>query len=641
MRFHRSVRLVVCCLSVGAVSACSGGGGSNGSGGGGNTGTLQFSANAFSGVEGTAVTLSVTRSGGTSGAASVTCASTGGTATTGQDYSAVNTTLSWADGDGTSKTCDVALSDDTDIDPGETITVTLSNATGATLGSPSTATVTITDTDSPGTLGFANSVYIVYEANGTTNIPVARSGGTGGSVSVTCAPSGGTAVSGTHYSMPSQTLTWAAGDTADKVCQLTALDNGSNDEPNRTVQLALSNVTGGATLGTTTATVTINDDPGVIRFSGTDFSALEGETKHATVNRVGGKNGQVSVSFKALGTVAFTQGAPAETPASYGAATSPSDYELSPGSVTWSNGDDAPKQITFSAKPDGAVEGPETFQLALCDAVGTNVGSIAGATVTINELSSAVNPAPGLGNLIDNKSGPVPSNLPIDITFTELLDPNPGNINNAIRVEFETNTDPGPPYTCTGSVDLVCVVPGSVTYDEPTRTLSFVPSAALHPDGGPVTVRVGSVQDTSGAASSPASYPLTVENGFSDTERPTVQDIYTETADGTRSTNEQAVAVDARMVAIIRDYMINTTTLNPNTIKLSHVVGTETRNVAGRVVFARPENGIGVQDTTVKFVPACSLQPNTNYTLTLTTGIRDAVRNTLLAEQAFSFKTAP
>jgi hypothetical protein len=113
-------------------------------------GTLQFSSAAQSVGEaaGTAA-MGVTRSGGTDGAASVQCTSTPGIAQSPEDYTAISAqVLSWANGDGATKPCNVTIIDDATVEQNETFTLSLSNESGAALGAPVSLTVTISDNDS-------------------------------------------------------------------------------------------------------------------------------------------------------------------------------------------------------------------------------------------------------------------------------------------------------------------------------------------------------------------------------------------------------------------------------------------------------------------------------------------------------------
>ena len=90
-------------------------------------------------------------------------------------------------------------------------------------------------------------------------ITVTRTGGSGGAVSVRFQTSNGTATAGSDYDGTSGTLNFAAGEvTQTFIIQL--LDD-ARDEPEETVNLTLSNPTGGATLGSpTTAVLTIVDN---------------------------------------------------------------------------------------------------------------------------------------------------------------------------------------------------------------------------------------------------------------------------------------------------------------------------------------------------------------------------------------------
>ncbi|MGH8047338.1 MAG: glycosyl hydrolase [Chthoniobacterales bacterium] len=91
--------------------------------------------------------ISVQRTGGTSGAVGITVATVAGTsAIAGADYTAKTSTLTWNDGEGGSKIFTVPVLTDTIAEGSETLSIQLSAITGgATLGAPSTATLTILD----------------------------------------------------------------------------------------------------------------------------------------------------------------------------------------------------------------------------------------------------------------------------------------------------------------------------------------------------------------------------------------------------------------------------------------------------------------------------------------------------------------
>ncbi len=130
-----------------------------------NPGTVQFSAAAFSVSEaGLLATITVTRTGGAAGAASVTYADAGGGTATGADYSMSGGTLNWAAGDAATKSFTVSITADAVSDDGETVNLSLSAATGASLGGPSTATLTIIEPP---------VVTSSDPANGTPNVSLA------------------------------------------------------------------------------------------------------------------------------------------------------------------------------------------------------------------------------------------------------------------------------------------------------------------------------------------------------------------------------------------------------------------------------------------------------------------------------------
>jgi len=113
------------------------------------TSTLQFAA-ATASVNETAgsVSLSVTRAGDASSAASVHFETSDGTAPQRNKYTFQAGTLQWAPGDATPKTIKVPIINEALVEGNQTFLVRLSNPTGTSaIGNPDTATVTIVDDD--------------------------------------------------------------------------------------------------------------------------------------------------------------------------------------------------------------------------------------------------------------------------------------------------------------------------------------------------------------------------------------------------------------------------------------------------------------------------------------------------------------
>jgi parallel beta-helix repeat protein len=114
-----------------------------------NPGTIQLTTSAASVNEAAGtITITVTRTGGSDGAVSVTYNTTDGTAVAPGDYAATAGTVNFADGDTANKTFQVTIVNDTLDEPDETFNVILANPTGgAALGATTTEVVTILDDD--------------------------------------------------------------------------------------------------------------------------------------------------------------------------------------------------------------------------------------------------------------------------------------------------------------------------------------------------------------------------------------------------------------------------------------------------------------------------------------------------------------
>ena len=112
----------------------------------GSAGTLQFSASSANiNEDAGSVSLTVTRSGGSSGTAMVNYTTQNGTAIASTDYTATSGQLNWADGSSDSQTITVPIINRAGTQGGRAFIVTLSDASGASLGSIYQVTVTIND----------------------------------------------------------------------------------------------------------------------------------------------------------------------------------------------------------------------------------------------------------------------------------------------------------------------------------------------------------------------------------------------------------------------------------------------------------------------------------------------------------------
>ena len=155
--------------------------------------------------------------------------------------------------------------------------------------------------------------------------------------------------------------------------------NDNVDEPSETVNLALSNPTGGATLGTPiTAVLTIGDEdvPGAIGFSAGTYTVLESAgLALITVTRTGAA-GAVTVDFTTAD----------------GSAIAPVDYTAVSRTLSFGGGETT-KTIAIPILEDGIREGNETILLVLSNPTGgATLGATSQAilTITDNEAGAIV-----------------------------------------------------------------------------------------------------------------------------------------------------------------------------------------------------------------------------------------------------------
>jgi len=221
-------------------------------------------------------TLTVNRRFGTNSMLSVNFATiAGGTATPFVDYVPTNGVLTFLPGE-TARNFNVRILADTNIEVSETVFLMLSNAVSAggsaTFLEISSATLNIVDDDfGPGRLQFSSLNYAASEANTNVVITVVRTNGSTGVVSARYRTADGTALAGFDYRATNNILAFADGETVKSV--LVSLLDDLLVEGTETINLLLSDPTGGATLGSpSNAVLTILDiDTNLIIASGSSL----------------------------------------------------------------------------------------------------------------------------------------------------------------------------------------------------------------------------------------------------------------------------------------------------------------------------------------------------------------------------------
>jgi photosystem II stability/assembly factor-like uncharacterized protein len=253
-------------------------------------GSVQFSLSAIKALEDVgSLTLTVLRTGGSTGSLSIQYATVNGTAVAGQDYTSTSGTLTFAGGE-TSKTIQIPITSDVTTEADETFNVVLSHATNLEiLGAPSVLTVTVQDSTTPLSIS-VNSVSATEGNAGTTTqavFTISLSAATSRAVSGNYATgnfgaSGGAAcgTAGADFVNTSGTFSFDPGTTTINVPVTICGDN--NAEANENLRLVLSNPTG-ATLQFQVGVATIIDDdvlellheePGQVPFHAAAVDAL-------------------------------------------------------------------------------------------------------------------------------------------------------------------------------------------------------------------------------------------------------------------------------------------------------------------------------------------------------------------------------
>ena len=324
--------------------------------------TPSLSISGGSGTEGDhdAIAFTVTLDQAAAATVTVDYATADGSATAGDDYTATSGTLTFAAGD-TEKTVSVAIGDDTVNEDDETFTLTLSNASGATLGTAS-ATGTIKNRAITPTVSIAGGSGTEGDDDAIA-FTVTLDQAAAAAVTVDYATADGSATAGDDYTATSGTLTFAAGDTEKTVS--VAIGDDEVNEDDETFTVTLSNATG-ATLGTSSATGTIKNRAVTPTLSISGGSATEGDD----------------------GTIAFTvtlDRAVADTvtvdyATAHGTADG-DDYTATSGTLSFAAGD-TEKTVSVAIGDDEVNEDDETFTVTLSNASGATLGT-ASATGTI------------------------------------------------------------------------------------------------------------------------------------------------------------------------------------------------------------------------------------------------------------------
>ena len=283
--------------------------------------TATVKANAVNVPEGNAAEFTVELTGGTSTADVVVTYTATSKGTAGTDYTAPSGLLTITTPD-SSGTIAIATKADDVLDPGETLSVTLTDDTTTaigtvTVGTPKTATTTIAE---KGTVIVSVQTEVLDDGNTkedesaveegkAASFVVALSGTVASAVEVVYATSNGTdagdAVAGTDYTAASGTLTFDSGESLTQTITVPT-EPRHPERANRkfTVTLTGPDLPDLVSIGTSSVQGTITDNDGLTAaVTAVDASVDEGETAEFTVALTGGTStADVLVSYTVGGT---------------------------------------------------------------------------------------------------------------------------------------------------------------------------------------------------------------------------------------------------------------------------------------------------------------------------------------------------
>ena len=242
-----------------------------------NTPTIDFNTTSSNGAESvSSKAITIDLSGPSSEAITVNYTVTGTATGSGTDYSLVNGTLSIAAGATTSTITIANIINDSADEADETVIVTLSSPSNATLGSDDVHTYTIADDDGQPTVDFNTTSSTGAEDISSAALTVDLSAASSNNITVNYAVTGTATGSGTDYTLANGTLTIIAGATSGTISIASIIDD-SSAEGSETVILTLSGPSNAVLGNDSVHTYTISDNDGTptVAFSSTNSADLE------------------------------------------------------------------------------------------------------------------------------------------------------------------------------------------------------------------------------------------------------------------------------------------------------------------------------------------------------------------------------
>jgi Calx-beta domain len=299
---------------------------------------------------------------------------TDGTAKAGVDYTTTTGTLTIPAGQ-SSAMITVPILADTAEKPTVTFTLTLSNPTLSSLGTPLSAVGTILNSNGPPVLTFGNAPYTVADNAGVITITVLRGSNPLVPVTVDYSTTPGTAIAGVNYTAVTGTLVFASGVKSvtfqvpiinDLVYDGSATSNGD-----LTFNVNLSNPQGGgAFIGSPSTTVTVTETtlPSITMSGGSVVEGTSGTTDLPFTLTLQPTVNTVTVDYTTVD----------------GTATAGQDYTAGSGTVTFAPGQTT-QTVDVSVIGSTVVKPTETVLLELFNATNATISQLSTTGTILND----------------------------------------------------------------------------------------------------------------------------------------------------------------------------------------------------------------------------------------------------------------
>jgi len=231
-------------------------------------------------------------------------------------------------------------------------------------------------------VGFETEASSDFEGVTPAEIAVVLTNGQAEAVTIDYAVSGGTATAGQDFTLAAGTLVFNPGETA-KTISINIVNDGT-DEDDETIELTLSNLSGGEVeLGTAEHIYTIIDPRPKVSFDTESSSGLEDVTPAQVSVTVSPASAQpITVDYSVTGGTATGGGV---------------DYTLADGTLTFQPGETL-ETINIDIVDDNEDESPETIELALSNPINGTLGVQPTHTHTILD-SDVINDSRTMGSL--------------------------------------------------------------------------------------------------------------------------------------------------------------------------------------------------------------------------------------------------